>query len=326
MKFLIIGAGMIGRVHAEALVKMNLPFDVCDPKQEFAESLAKDYGAENVFSDYKKAIEETDAAAAVICTPNHLHCEPSVYAMEHGLDVLCEKPIASTVEQAKQMYEVQQKTGRLLMVGYIVRCYKALDRVREILDSGVLGKIVSARCILATPETLDVAKTTYRLKYETGGGIIYDYTHEIDYCRYLLGEAEYGAALCDCYLNQSRSVDDSADILIHFVSGVNLELHMDYIQWVGHGGHARSFEIICEKGTLQCDFKTVDTFRNDGKADHEDCNLDWYAAFITQYERFIAAVEGKPGIPYVTAESGMKTLMIADRLYESVRERKFVNF
>lgn len=324
-KFLIIGAGMIGHVHAGALKKLGLPFDVCDPKEDFAKDLQARYGAETCYTDYREAAALSDADCAVICTPNHLHAAPAVCAMENGMDVLCEKPLASSAAQAKEIYDAQKRTGRFLMVGYIVRCYPALDKVREILSSGITGPVISARCVLAAPETLDVAKTPYRKSYETGGGIIYDYTHEIDYMRLLLGEPVMGAAMVGCYLNRDRSADDSADMLLRFDSGVQLQLHMDYIQWKGHGGGGRSFELVCEKGTLECDFHTVTVSLNNGQCASSSFDLAWEDNFVTQMRRFLRARSGED-IPYASAESGYRTLCIADKLYESAASNTFVFF
>lgn len=323
MKFLIIGAGMIGRVHAEALSGLGLPFSVCDYNEEFARILTEDTGADAYFVDYKKAIEESGAQVAIVCTPNHLHADPAIYAMEKGLDVICEKPIASKFEDAKRIYEAQQRTGKVLMVGYPVRCYPALDYVKNLMDDARLGRIISARCILAAPATLIQAKTPYRNKYETGGGIIYDYTHEIDYCRYLLGEPDAVCAFCESHLNRELTVDDSADMLFHFPNNAVLSLHMDYVQWKGRAADGRSFELVFEKGMVACDFKTVTVSFYDGTYEKKDFNFVWSAPFPIQIQKMIDIVNGKD-IPYVTAKDGLRIIEIADKSYESARTRKFV--
>ncbi len=323
IKFLIIGAGMIGRVHAEALKSLGIPFSVCDYNESFAKSLMEDTGAEAYYLDYKKAIEKSGAQAAIICTPNHLHADPAIYAMEHGLDVICEKPMASKLEDAKRIFEAQQRTGRKLMVGYPVRQNPALDFVKGLMNDERLGRIISARCILAAPATLIEARTPYRNAYETGGGIIYDYTHEIDYCRYLLGEPDMVCAFCESHLNRELTVDDSADMLFHFPDHVVLSLHMDYVQWKGRAGGGRSFELVFEKGMVACDFKTVTISFYDGTTEKKDFDFAWGDPFPIQIRKMIDIIGGKE-IPYVTAGDGMRILEIADKSYESARTKQFV--
>lgn len=323
MKFLIIGAGMIGRVHSEALKGLGIPLSVCDYNEAFAKSLMEDTGACSYYLDYKKAIEESGAQVAIVCTPNHLHADPAIYAMERGFDVICEKPMASNYDDAKRIFEAQQRTGRKLMVGYPVRCYPALDYVKNLMSDERLGRIISARCILAAPATLIEARTPYRNSYETGGGIIYDYTHEIDYCRYLLGEPDAVCAFCGSHLNRELTVDDSADMLFHFGNDAVLSLHMDYVQWKGRAGDGRSFELVFEKGMVACDFKTVTISFYDGTVETKDFDFVWAAPFPVQIKKMIDIIEGKE-IPYVTAADGMRIIEIADKAYESARSSKFV--
>lgn len=319
-KFLIIGAGMIGETHTRTLINMGYQLALCDPVEEHLRRLGEKYRIEECYSDVEEALQKAKGDAAVICTPNHLHARAAVRAMEMGYDVLCEKPMAATAEQAKAMLAAEKRTGRCLMIGYIVRAYDAIDKVMEILEGEMLGRVISARCILATPETLDVAKTNYRLSYDTGGGIIYDYTHELDYCRMLFGEAKEVFAFCGCYLHKAKSVDDSADMLIRYRNGVVLTLHMDYIQRVGRAGSGRSFEIICEKGVLACDFHSVRIDKNDGEHEEFLFDMDWNQAFSKQAERFVRLCRGEGKIPHASGEDGLQALELADALYYSARK------
>lgn len=319
-KFLIIGAGMIGETHARVLSRMGFELALCDTLRENLDRLGGEFGIAERYEDIDDALERSGADAAVICTPNHLHASAAVKAMEKGLNVLCEKPMADNAENARKMLMTAEKTGKKLMIGYIVRAYDALDKVMETLAGGRLGKIISARCVLATPETLDVAKTKYRLSYETGGGIIYDYTHELDYCRMMFGDAEEAFAFCGSCLRKEDSVDDSADMLIKYKSGAVLSLHMDYIQRVGRTGYSRSFEIICEKGVIECDFSKVRVFENDGGIEETTFKRDWDNAFTKQAQRFIRLCGGDESVPHASGLDGLKALELADALYLSARE------
>ena len=323
-KFLIVGAGNIGQTHARVLTSLSHPIALCDTNAENLRNLAEEFGIEERYPDIETALEHCDARAAIICTPNHLHAQAAIAAMERGMDVLCEKPMAASSAEARRMLETAKRTGRTLMIGYIVRAYDAIDTVMSVLRSGRLGRPVSARCVLATPETLDVAITRYRSSYETGGGIIYDYTHELDYCRMMFGVPQTVFAFCGSYLRRELSVDDSADMLIRYKSGLVLELHMDYIQRVGRTGMSRSFEIICAKGVLECDFRSVRVFTNDGRVEEHSFDLNWDAAFCKQAQRFLRLCDGNADVPHASAEDGLRALELADALYESARTGKAV--
>lgn len=326
MKILIVGAGGIGETHIKTLRKFDgIQIAICDTKPENLERFGTAYHIGERYTDYKQALTEGSFDAVIVCTPNHLHECVTVFALEHGCNVLCEKPMAATVEQAQRMLDASRKTGKKLMIAYIVREYEGLKRLKALLDKETLGKIISARCLLATPETLDIATTTYRKSFETGGGIIYDYTHELDYCRYLFGQPDAGFCFSNCALKPDLTVDDNAEIQIRFVSGVTLQVHMDYIQRTGRGACGRTIEIVGEKGFAACDFKTLDINYYDGREERFDLDYDWVNNFKNQFQTFLDICEGKDR-SYVSGEDGLAVLNMANRLYESAHTENAIKF
>lgn len=324
MKFLIVGAGMIGQVHAQALKDLGQDFVFCDAFQKNVDNSSDIFGIQERYADYEEAIKQSGADAVIVCTPNHLHAPVAICAMENGLDVLCEKPMAATSQQARAMMDAVRRTGRKMMIGYIIRSGDALYRAKEILSDGSLGKVLSARCVLAAPETLEVAKTPYRRSYETGGGIIYDYTHEVDYLRFLLGDPIEGFCYCESLLKQEDTVDDSVDALLKFEGGITAHLHLDYLQERGRG-RGRYFDIVCEKGFLSCDFSKLHVYYNDGTDIDEVYTTDWNAPFPRQLRSFMRYLKGET-VPCALAEDGLRVMEIADALYESAQKREIVKF
>lgn len=322
MKFLIVGAGMIGQVHARALKSLEQEFVFCDSLQKNVDNSSDMFGIQERYTDYEEAIKKSGAQAVIVCTPNHLHAPVAICAMENGKDVLCEKPMAATSEQARAMMDAVNRTGRRMIIGYPLRSGDALYRAKEILDSGSLGRVLSVRSVLAAPETLYQAKTPYRRSYETGGGIIYDYTHELDYLRFLLGDPYEAVCFCESLLKQADSVDDSVDALLRFEGGVTAHLHLDYLQERGRG-RGRYFDIVCEKGFLSCDFKSLHVYYNDGTDIDEAYTTDWNAPFPRQIRSFLRYLQGE-AIPCAVAEDGLRVVEIADALYESARSGKIV--
>ncbi|MBQ6545562.1 MAG: Gfo/Idh/MocA family oxidoreductase [Lachnospiraceae bacterium] len=320
MKYLIIGCGSISRMHAQALQRMGEEIAICDPIPQNLAATGEQFGIAERYTSYEEAFANTAFDAVIVCTPNHLHEAPSVYAMEHGADVLCEKPIAANAAAGRRMMEAAERCGRKLFVGYPLRFYPALPYVREILGGGSLGKIISVRAILAAPETLDFARTTYRKSYETGGGIIYDYTHEIDYLRYFFGEPLCGACFAESTLKADRTVDDNAEVMMKLENGMTATVHFDYIQERGRA-RGRSFEVVAEKGFLSCDFASVQVRYYDGNdLDHVFSKEERVQSFIREHTAFQQCVKGGGDPDLATAFDGVRALEIADELYRSSRE------
>lgn len=138
----IVGCGMMGTIHAESW--RRLPFArvqaVVDILPDRAESLARLYGLQNWYTDYHQAICLPEIDAVSICIPTHLHAEAAVYAARQGKHVLCEKPVALQLDQARAMlaaaYEQQIKLG----MGFMRRHSEVMSVLHGKLQSGMLGR------------------------------------------------------------------------------------------------------------------------------------------------------------------------------------------
>ena len=140
-----IGTGGIANSHIKAYLQFD---DVeivagADLIEGKAAAFFAKYELEGVrtYTDYKQMIAECDLDVVSICTYNCQHAEPAMYAMEHGLDVLLEKPMTVTLEEAVELCRVEKKTGRILSIGFQPRFDPNMKMIGEIFRSGVLGKI-----------------------------------------------------------------------------------------------------------------------------------------------------------------------------------------
>lgn len=140
-----IGTGGIANSHIKAYLQFD---DVeivagADLIEGKAAAFFAKYELEGVrtYTDYKQMIAECDLDVVSICTYNCQHAEPAMYAMEHGLDVLLEKPMTVTLDEAVELCRVEKKTGRILSIGFQPRFDPNMKMIGEIFRSGVLGKI-----------------------------------------------------------------------------------------------------------------------------------------------------------------------------------------
>ena len=146
MKVGIIGTGWIAEAHIESYKQMP---DVqvvaaADWIEGKAEAFMERYGVENVrfYRDGKDLIDnEPDLDAVSICTYNTQHAEPAIYALEHGVNVLLEKPFTVTLDEAVAVARAEKKSGKLLSIGFQPRCDENMKMIKRIVESGVLGDI-----------------------------------------------------------------------------------------------------------------------------------------------------------------------------------------
>lgn len=145
LKVCILGQGRSGRnIHGRYLLTDKDRYKivaVVDPLEERRQRAAKEYGCD-VYSDYRDILDRKDLDLVINATPSNLHVPITLDLLNHGFNVLCEKPLARTVEEVDRLIEASQKAGRLLAIFQQSRYAPYFQQVRKVIDSGVLGRII----------------------------------------------------------------------------------------------------------------------------------------------------------------------------------------
>lgn len=146
MKFLragIIGAGFIGRVHIETVRRLGFAEVIAIADTNGAEEIAGKLSVPNYFKDYKHMIDTMNLDIIHICTPNNTHFEIAMYALSHGVHVLCEKPMTTSVEQARLLLKKSEETGLVAAINFHNRFYPMCSHLMNIVKDKELGDIFS---------------------------------------------------------------------------------------------------------------------------------------------------------------------------------------
>lgn len=147
----IVGCGGIAhQKHFPALNNVKDRVEVialCDIIPERAEKAVQEVGEPDakVYTDYHDLISNPDVEIVYVLTPNVVHCEISVAALEAGKHVLCEKPMAASADEARQMAAAAKRNGKLLQIGFVRRYGNDCDIVRDFIQNGSLGDIYYAK-------------------------------------------------------------------------------------------------------------------------------------------------------------------------------------
>lgn len=186
----IAGLGRAGwGLHAKTLAEMPRLFRVvavCDPLEERRQEAETRFGC-RAYPSFDGILGDEEAELVVVAMPSHLHADLAVAALEAGKDVLVEKPFTTSVAEADRMIEAARRTGRLLMGSQNLRYEGEFLKVKEVIDSGKLGRILEIR----------VCWHWFRRRWDWqtlsdfgGGTLNNDGSHVIDQALLLLGEAE----------------------------------------------------------------------------------------------------------------------------------------
>lgn len=183
----IVGSGFMGRTHIEAYKNCGITnLFVCDSNYENAKKLADEFGAK-AFSDFEEMLNSTNLDAVSICVPTPLHAPLTEKALEKGVAVLCEKPFASTVEEASSMIEKSRKTGVPLMVAHCLRFHKPYVYLKQALDDGRFGKLLSINMVRHSAMPVWSAGSWLANMEKSGGATVDLHVHETDMAVFLFG-------------------------------------------------------------------------------------------------------------------------------------------
>ncbi|MCS7238516.1 MAG: Gfo/Idh/MocA family oxidoreductase [Thermoguttaceae bacterium] len=250
----VVRIGVLGcaRIVPKALVEPASRFPeaqvvaIASRSRQKAERFAQRWGIPRVHSRYEDVLADPDVDAIYNPLPNSLHAEWSIRAMEAGKDVLCEKPIAANAAEAERMAEVAARTGRLLVEALHSRYHPLLNRLKEIVTSGEIGKLRYVEGHLCVPA---IFPDPVRYTYELGGGAVMDVgCYPIHLCRFIVGE-EPEVVSVRMKLHDPQ-VDRWTEAILRFPNGVegrivcslfSLVLLRSRAKIVGSDGYIRVF-------------------------------------------------------------------------------------
>ena len=253
IKVAVVGCGVIAVERHLPAYRTNSRVElvaVCDPDIRKSREIAQSYRIRS-YSDYKELFAAEDIDAVSICAPNYLHAEISIAAAEQGIHVLCEKPIATDLAEAKKMVATAAKKQTKLMMAYNQRFEEANLVAKSLLVGGMLGKIISFRLAFAHggPDWQGSHGNWFFDKKQAAFGVSGDLgVHKINLIQWLLEDtiAEVGA-----FTRQVRhfaSVEDELACILRTASGIVGQLTAS---WNYKDMPEDSWVLIGEKGTMQ---------------------------------------------------------------------------
>ena len=322
----IIGAGSIATAHMRAAAELESTrlAAAADTNAERLAEVCAAHGCQG-FDDYRNLLSCGEVDIVIVCTPHGLHCEQTVAALEAGMDVLVEKPMAVSVEQCDAMIAAAHRAGKQLSVGHMHHFHPANMAVGKILDERALGDLV---CLCDEGyRTFNPHRQAWYLDKATHGGLWYQNgVHLIDRSCWWTGSRVAAVkALVDSRFFEF-SADDVAMAMLQFENGVYSTLiHV----WWKTGGRRLSTEFVCTEGMIQ--------LRNGIESNNDDLFIardetgNWekvevpetYDVTTRQLEEFVASVDAGREPP-VTAEYGRHVVEVMTACMESSRSGREV--
>ena len=321
LRVLVVGCGSIGKRHARLLSeRTDVELFVCDALAENLQAAVEQAPGAQTMTDYNEALA-AGMHAVFVCTPNHLHRPMCEQALAAGCDVFCEKPLADTTAHARAIAVAAQASERVLQVGYVLRLYPAMRRLREMAQEGFLGHLVGGRALAGSYFTLMCATTPYRLSEKNA--LIVDYTHQLDYMRMFLGDLEHvfanSATLGELPMMPQPNV---FDISLQYRSGALAQIHLDYVQHP----QRHVVELFGDRRVAVYDFETTElrVWDREEKGYHSEFFMTIRDdVFRQHHQEFLRAVR-ETRQPTICAEDGVAAMVAAEACVKSAETHECV--
>ena len=308
----VIGCGAISQAHLRSYAANGQAqiVAVADPVQAVAEARAQEYNAK-AYRDYEIMLRSEELHAVSICTPPPSHREITEAAAARGLHVLCEKPLAMSVDEGKAMVAAAKRANVLLLTAFCNRFYTPIAKAKEWIDAGKLGPLHHLRLRFAGVELM---AGTWLADPALGGGILWESgPHYVDLFRYLVGEMKNIYAKGGT-LAQDIPGTDTVVFMAESVDGV-----VGTMEGSWSSPHTeKCVEIYGERGAIVIDFVTGRSrFSLDHVTERVETDIGGHDRFYQEVSHFLDCVTGEAE-PIVSGEDGVEAMRLITAARESI--------
>lgn len=302
---LLIGSKFMGRTHSNAYLKAPKFFDLplspvmhtlCARDEAETQAFADRWGWQNISTNWQEAVTNPDIDLIDIGTPNHVHKDMALAALEAGKHVACEKPLAGNLDDAREMLQAAQKAKKQkTYVWYNYRRCPALSLAHQIVKEGRIGKVYHVRCFYLQDWAGPEAPLVWRFKGDVAGsGSLGDLcAHSIDSARFVTGDEikEVNGAILKTFIKErylptgtggeisgrgakgerkkgKSTVDDAVVFTCEFKGGAVATFEATRVSTGDKNGNR--VEVHGEKGAIRFDFERM-------------CELEWYDATLPEH-------------------------------------------
>ncbi len=338
----IIGLGFMGSTHFRiyekhplAVVKAVADVDEAKLKGDWNKIIGNIGEADNsvpvdmtgikTYSDGMQLINDPDIQLVDICVPTFLHKQYVIAALEAGKDVLCEKPLARTTAEAREILETSKKSKGNLMVGMCIRFWPEYQHAYQLVQSGEIGKVKSATFKRVSPNIAGISWEDWFMNDERSGSALLDlHLHDTDAVRYFFGQPQ---SVTSFGLKGFRSDNGVDHVITRYDFGDDTLIFCEG-GWAPAGStpFEMSFQIVGEKGTIRLSESGYQIIYEDGRVDkpapsQPDLPTGWHLEIDYLLRSLI---DGKTPTDYMSIEEIVDSLAIIEAEQKSADENKTV--
>lgn len=328
MRFLIVGCGSIGKRHAANLLALGHDVAAYNRGAKRRREMRERFNIK-AYCNLEKMLKQEPAEGAIICTPQTLHVEHALAAARHGLHLFIEKPLAASLDGLDELKQEVRSRNLTTHVGANMRFHLGPAMIHKRLQSGEFGRALSASfwagMHLPDWHPDEDHREMYSAKAAKGGGAVLDFIHELDLVLWLFGAPNRVAAMTANSGWLEIETEDVLDALLGYSSGLQVNVHLDYLQ----RPFQRGIRVVGEKGWIQWDLarEQIESFEHASgqrRIDPYPEGYDHNDMYVEQMKYYIYCIENG-----IRSESdilaGQKALELALQIKASSTSHRFIN-
>jgi predicted dehydrogenase len=331
IKFAIVGCGRIAQRHAEHISKRGQLIAVCDIIQENANQLAATYGARAYINFADMLSNERGIDVLAVCSPNGLHAQHSIEGLKAGYHVLCEKPMGLSVKECGEMIQTAERANKRLFAIKQNRYNPPVVVVKELIDAGKLGKVLSLQLSCFWNRNTDYYANSWKGTKDLDGGTLFtQFSHFIDLLYWLIGDVDEVAAYMGNFAHDGIiEFEDTGVVILKFTNGaigtVNYTVNSFERNMEG------SLTIFGDKGTVkiggqylnELEYQQIQDYRIENLPEGNKANnYGNYTGSMSNHDKvYDNLIEVLTHNAPITASSyeGMKTVEIIQKIYRAAK-------
>ncbi|MGB0102489.1 MAG: Gfo/Idh/MocA family oxidoreductase [Nocardioides sp.] len=353
LRYGIVGMGFIAQLHLDALERLA---HYCDAGIEIVAGADTDPGViqrfphqlPRVSHDYRDVTRADDVDVVIVAVPNDQHHAVVHDALEHGKIIVCEKPLAATIEDARSIHVASVASGREHCVAFVFRTWPTVELAKQIIDRGEIGEVFGYRGHMVHGHGLDPAyPTSWRMDpNRSGGGVVVDIgSHALDIARYLVGEVAAVSAVSrtvvperplvdDPQAQVPVEVDDHTAMQVKFQNGATGQV---MVTWAAAGESTDvAFEVLGTKGSLRFTWRRAEELYvarlgqhpqtvviGPTDPDHDlrfpvaGLGLGYVDAFMSLHKRVVDHHLGRVAAPFPSVTDAWRCALVVDAAQRS---------
>jgi len=331
IKFAIIGCGRIAQRHAEHINNNGILTAVCDVVKGKADMLSEKYNTAAYYDLESLIANEADIDVFSICSPNGLHAQHAIAALNSGHHVLCEKPMAISVHDCGEMIKAAEKANKRLFAIKQNRFNPPVVAVKNAIDEGKLGQIYSVQLSCFWNRNEDYYANSWKGTIDLDGGTLFtQFSHFIDLLYWMIGDVSYASAITRNFAHKGLiDFEDTGVITLKFYNGAIGTINYT-VNSFGKNMEG-SLTIFGEKGTVkiggqylnELEYQNIKDFKIENLAEgNKPNNYGTYVGSMSNhdkvYENLIDVLQNGASIS-TNAFEALKTVEIIDKIYQSAK-------